>query len=354
MWGRSRFEAFQQYITRTLDDNTRIGYKLENPVGVAERLIHKYSQSVSERERALLEDVEAIASLQREITSFTDEVATEYRNRMTRIDNVLLQLLDRIDEFLNHHVQLSKIGSLVKGNNLRVAFEQEVMADFQNQMEELSQDLEKWLKERSQRQVQACSQYIQKRAHQYSHLIVGADLKSSHYDSNDARTLTTNTQRLLKSYHARNEGASVREQIQQGLMYSAALEVGAASVTAVALTTSLLHFTAFAGAGLMAVAGLYVLPYQRSRIQKQLKHQVHALRKQVDEALNRHLDRELDATVQHINDSLGPYSRYIRGQEARLKELSTNLNNLQSQFQNLRTSIRSTISSPTSSTSSTP
>src|SRR4051812_7697571 len=50
LWERSRFAALEQYILSSLDASARIRLKLENPLGVATRLLDRYGQVIQERQ----------------------------------------------------------------------------------------------------------------------------------------------------------------------------------------------------------------------------------------------------------------------------------------------------------------
>jgi hypothetical protein len=60
---------------------------------------------------------------------------SDFQSRLSRIDNILLQLLDRVDEFLESTLRITQLGSLLQGSALQRKFEKDVVSDFNIKIE---------------------------------------------------------------------------------------------------------------------------------------------------------------------------------------------------------------------------
>jgi hypothetical protein len=70
MMEASGFASLEKYMATSLNSQSKIRLKLENPVGVAERLIEKYAKVLQARRNVLADDVTALAALEADIAAF--------------------------------------------------------------------------------------------------------------------------------------------------------------------------------------------------------------------------------------------------------------------------------------------
>jgi len=63
-----------------------------------------------------------------------------------------------------------------------------------------------------------------------------------------------------------------------------------------------------AGASALALTGLYVLPYRRAAIRRQLASKVKQMREQLLTFLDRNFASDLEASVSRIRSCISPYS----------------------------------------------
>jgi hypothetical protein len=102
----------------------------------------------------------------------------------------------------------------------------------------------------------------------------------------------------------------------------------------------MLDVTGILGAGAIAAMGLYVLPYRRSRIKKELRDNINDLRTQLDVALTKQFDKELADSVQRIRDAIAPYTRFVRVEREKLERLSSDLQETGSELAVLRSAVQ--------------
>jgi len=141
---------------------------------------------------------------------------------------------------------------------------------------------------------------------------------------------------------------------------TAALEVGALGFGALFATalfdwTGIERFAAIAGAGVVALSGLYILPYKRNRLKIQMRERIGAMQKELHNVNKKHFEKELENSVRKINSSLNPYARFVRTEHGKLDEIERNLSELSKEFYQIRHDVRvSTDSLPTTTTDTSP
>lgn len=109
---------------------------------------------------------------------------------------------------------------------------------------------------------------------------------------------------------------------------SAMTEVGAiglgALVTALA-TTVAADVTGLIAAGLVAALGLFVIPAKKRTAKKEMAEKVADVRRLLIEALTTQFTKELERSIQRINDAIAPYTRFVRAERDKLEQTKANL-----------------------------
>jgi hypothetical protein len=127
----------------------------------------------------------------------------------------------------------------------------------------------------------------------------------------------------LASYDRAGEAQRMAEDVQKAVTSTAVLEVGAVGLgTAVALAASstAADITGLTAAGLMAALGLFVLPHRRRRAKADLKRKIATLRRELMTALSAHFDREAERGRRRLEETIAPYTRFVRSESERLAE----------------------------------
>jgi len=67
-----------------------------------------------------------------------------------------------------------------------------------------------------------------------------------------------------------------------------------------------------AGASLLALGGLYVIPAQKKRLRSEISRKILLMREELVELSRREFERELESAVATMEESLMPFSRFVR------------------------------------------
>eukprot|EP00750_Incisomonas_marina_P001983 INCI11869.1.p1 GENE.INCI11869.1~~INCI11869.1.p1 ORF type:complete len:160 (+),score=37.43 INCI11869.1:334-813(+) len=142
----------------------------------------------------------------------------------------------------------------------------------------------------------------------------------------------------VRAYSIDEQSASLSQTVQQAIAATTAVEAGALGVGAL-VSASLLDWTGLAGAGVLALTGFYILPYQRYRIKAELRATVTELRANLREGLLKHLRDEQSSHLERIHDGLRPYSRFVKHQTTTLESQAKKLDELRLQLKHIKTAV---------------
>ncbi|WP_298981949.1 dynamin family protein [Caldilinea sp.] len=340
LWRRSRFGALEQYIRSSLDAGERLRLKLENPLGVAERLCNQYQGVIENRRAVLKDDFAALDRIETQLEAHEADMRRDFKYHLSHVDNVLYAMAERGDRFFDETLRLGRVFDLINGEKVRAEFERVVVADTSRAVEQQVSDLIDWMVDRDYRQWRDVMEYLQARAAHHADQIVGR--VGSSFEMNRQTLLASvgrEAQRIVDSYDPQTESLKLAQQVQSALVQTAAVEAGALGLGAILVTllhTTLLDVTGLLGAGALAALGFYVLPYRRNRLKQELRSAINDLRNQLNEALTRQFERELTDGLQRMREAIAPYTRFVRVEREKLERTSDELERLRRELAELR------------------
>lgn len=345
LWRASHFDQLERFTQVTLNDHERLRLKLENPLGVASRLIDQYLAVISERQELLRNDFETIDTIDEQIAAYEKDMRRDFSYQRSRVENVLYAMIERGDQYFDAVLRLTRVMELMNSEKLRGDFTREVVADTSREIERHVNELIDWMIDKDYRQWRAVMDYLKRRAEKHADRMVGQ--VNTDFELNRQNLLTTigrNAQRLVDSYDREAEALKLAQGVQSAIFQTAAVEVGALGLGAilVALLQGVwLDLTGILGASAVAALGLYVLPYKRNQVKAELRKQVAELRQQLESALNRQFENELQESAQRLHEAIAPYTRFVRSEREKLEKLDADLRQLKVTLTNHRNSLQS-------------
>ncbi len=339
----SGFPAIEDYIRSTLDEQERFRLKLLNPLGVGLRLADAASATIDARLEVLEGDIESVEEISRQLALYDKEMHGGFELRMSDIDLILHQFEARGHDFFDEMIRVGRVFDLLNKQKVRADFERIVVARAPQQIEEKVQDIIDWLVTADLQQWRAIREKLEQRRSEHSSEIV--DKLSGGFEYDRTRLLDTvgkSAQDTLKNYDKAREAARMAESVQNAVTNAALLEVGAVGLGAavtLAATSSVADFTGIAAAGVMAVVGLFVLPHRRGQAKKELREKISNLRRQLEEAVAGQFQREISRSRGRIEETIAPYTRFVRGERDNLKERREELTTLMTAARALRSRL---------------
>jgi hypothetical protein len=325
LWEQSGFDAVEEYLLRTLDQEERIRLKLLNPLNVGLRLAARYKEAAFERLKLLSQDIEALQSIDAQLALFHQEMLRDFEPRLSRLELLLNEMEGRGQRFFEETVRLGRIRSLLDSEGIKRSFEREVVGDTPQQLEAEVGRLIDWIVERNHKVWQDVSQFVDRRR------------LSLHQENMLGEVPTTfgyNRQALLESvgrvsreviggYDRERESRAIADEVQGAFATTALAEAGAiglGTLVATVVTGAAADVTGILLAAALAVGGFYVIPRKRRQAQADFRRRMEQLRSRLRDGLTRQVHHEVTQSTDRINEAIAPYRRFVHSQQQKINE----------------------------------
>ncbi len=133
------------------------------------------------------------------------------------------------------------------------------------------------------------------------------------------------------------------ESLQSAIAGTAIVEasaVGLGTLFTVLATTQVADITGVVAASGLAVIGLFILPARKRKAKADFRGKIVALRSRLVDGLTRQFDREVERSATRIQESITPYTRFVRAEGQTLRDLKAGLESLGTQFAQLDAEIQ--------------
>lgn len=314
-------DVLNQYIRTWLDQAARLRVKFSTPLGVADQVLKRAESNAHNEREELAQDLETAEHVDREVTSYEKDIRGELEPRIAEVDNLLFKLESRGMDFFDQNVRLSKVLDLARGDKFRAMFEQQVLTGVPQEIDNRTRAVVDWLVEKDLREWQNILTYLQRRRVP-SDALVG-ELTTS-FDMRRQALLTSTTeaaQNIVSSYDAEKESREIGAHVEMAVAQTAIAEVGAVGLGALIATTvtvAAFDVTGILIAGVVAVLGLFIIPYKRQQAKERFKEKIQDLRSRLGNVLRAQFNSEADRTVTRMKEGVAPYVRFVKGEKDRI------------------------------------
>jgi small GTP-binding protein len=343
-WEASRFAALERFLLESLDAKQRLRLKLENPLGIVDRILTQYRQVAVNRQELLRDDFKTLDEIEAHLAAYEADMRRDFKYQISRVDNVLYAMAERGDKFFDETLRIGRIFDLLNSEKLRGEFERQVVSDTSRQVEQHVSELIDWLVDKDHRQWRDVMEFLNDRAHQYSDRMVGQVGRSFEYNRQKLiESVGRNAQAVVDSYDRSAESLKLAQEVQRALVQTAAVEAGALGLGAllvVLLHGAALDVTGILSASAVAALGLYVLPARRSKVKNDLRQRIGQLRSQLEQAISRQFESELGASIQRLREAIAPYTRFVRVERDKIEKIESDLHTAGGMADSLRKRIR--------------
>jgi len=323
-----------------LDDSTRLRLKFNNPLGVADNILTQSAKSTQVETEDIKEDLKTAASLEATITDYERDLQNELQPRLAELENILHRLEQRGLDFFDTTIRLTRIQDLMRGDKVRSEFEQRVLADVPQQIEDHVQRLIDWLVQKDLQEWQRVMTYVQRRRALHTEHIVGEGIEPREMRRRELiDSMGKTVQRIVDTYDRDREASELAAHVETAVAQTALLEVGAVGLGALvtaAVVSSSLDITGIIAAGTLAIVGLFVIPYKRKQAKDSFKEKMTNLRENLLDTLNTQFTRESQSAVARLKEGITPYVRYVHAERERIEKTETTLAKLRQQLSVLR------------------
>jgi len=342
---KSGLPAVETFLSDTLDSGELLRLKLGNPLGVAAHLLGSAFEAVEGRVALLTDDLRTIDDIEGQTDTWAADVRREFDLRLADIDNVLHGMELRGMEFFDETLRLARLPKLFDKAELRQRFESEVVADAPEDVEAKVDSLIDWLVDSELAHWQNVVNHVNRRTSAHADRMVGE--VGGRFETDRTRLLETVGRAArdgLASYDRTAEARRMAEDVQRAVTSTAVLEVGAVGLgaaVALAASSTAADITGLTAAGLMAALGLFVLPHRRRRAKAELKTKIAALRSDLVTALTTHFEKEAERGRHRLDDTIAPYTRFVRSESERLSSERDQLGDLTKRVDEMQARVES-------------
>jgi small GTP-binding protein len=342
----SGFNAFRQYLLETLTQEGRIRLKLLSPLGVAARIAGQYQQQVSDRIQILSGDTQTLEKVERQLELFEEDTQSEFQRHMDRIENELLEMRIRGEEFLDDTMRLWKIRDMLDRNRIRKAFVEQVVAQTPGHIESHIQEIIDWLVERELRQWRLMADELSRRRETDS-LQDAAREASGGFAYNRRQLIDSvgaQAEQVIAAFDKRAEAIRMATTLQESVAMVGLVEVSAIGLGLILkalLVSATADATGLLAAGVLGILGLAIIPWRRGIAKREMRKKMEELRQQLHNVLSQSFQREMSRSVGRLKEAIAPYRRFVLSEEKRLQELQSGMSEVQKHLKTLEMTIES-------------
>lgn len=346
LWATSGFEALENYIRDTLDDTGRFRLKLLNPLGVGHKLVKKQLEIADHDLESLAQDTQLLNDIERQMKLYDDDMRRNFQGRLSEISNLLYDMETRGREFFDENLRIFRIPDLLRKEYIRQKFETEVVANTPQLIERRVGELVDWLVEQDLRQWTTVTEHLTRRSQEHDQRIIGQGGPKEGTLAYDRQRLVDSigksTHSTVESYDRHYEASQLAEVARQAVIRTAGLTIGGATLGTLIIAATHAAFLDVTGvlAGLTAMTlGLLVLPARRRKANQELGAKLTDLRQKLADTLSEQFDRELRRSRQRIEDSIAPFSRFVRAENQKLEVQRDSVEELEAHITGLRAQL---------------
>jgi small GTP-binding protein len=344
LWDESRFQPLEHYIHDTLDESSRLKLKFLNPLGVGKHLTDRYLGIMNDRLVLLSDDFGMLEDVEIQLAVYREDMDRDFNFRMSDIENILFEMEQRGQDFFDQTMRLVRVFDLLKKERIQRDFEDIVVSDVPEQIDLKVNELIDWLVDSDLRQWQAVTDHIADRRRKHKERIIGNfGFGSFHYDRERLMEgIGRESKKVIDTYDKNHEARQIAQGAQNAVAAAAAIEisaVGLGAIVATIATTVAADVTGILLASVVAALGLFIIPARRRQAKKEMREKIGEMRGQLVLSLDGHFQHEIDRSLQHINETISPYTRFVRAERGKNLDAQSSLEEIQTELNRLQTLI---------------
>lgn len=338
--GDAGFAALRSALIERLSETERTRLKLQGPLNTAAELLGAEAKRASAARTALEADGAALRDLEAQQGRHREAMEAELEGQLAKVGRLLSEFEMRADKFIDEKLRFGNVRGLVNSRELEEQFRAEAVA-------ELPQAIDRQFEAMIDRFVE-------------SNLHFWEDVQARLIRQHPAQELTHTRFSYDRTALLSGIGSSAKDQLdtvtQQGLARGLAQDAENAMKGAVGglaggmglglglgalVGASALDITGGVLAGLtLGSLGLFVLPNKRITAQRQLRRRIDELQETLERIIRREYEREQERADARLQETISPYTQFVRGEEERLDETERRLSALEGRLQDVREQVQ--------------
>jgi len=319
-WTRSAFEPLEDYIFKTLSEKERIRLKLAAPLDTILSLTKKQFVMITSRREVLSADLAKIESIREQLTRAREDLNSNFRQFVIRIDNLMMELERKGVEFLDRYIRIGHIMLLRDGAKFREEFQRQVFHDWEGSIDRTIQESVDWLVRENMKLWNTTVEAFHRKSELESASpdLVGKVGREFAYNRDEIYSrIRTEAENKMNTYDLGLESRRIIDSAMQGVVQSFGLGAGALGLGYLVSTffsSAALDVTGLTAATMLLVTSFLILPYKRSKAKAEFSERIERLRTQLREALERECEVEIGRMISSISTAFDPYRRFYESE----------------------------------------
>lgn len=330
---RSGLPAVEEYITHTLNQQERLALKLLNPLHTAETIRAAVAADLEARLKVLEEDLKNIERITQQLEQAEVELQENHTRFLLEIQNALFQVRQEANQFIDDFIRLRNLRTLMSRQRIEEEFNQKVVGEATDQIEDTLTKAADWLVRRSMQLWNDTLDFYHGRMRrpEYEGKILGEAGRGFVYDRERIYEGVIRAARAkIAEFDYPAETRRIRQRFQDACLEIAGLGVGALGLGALltALFSGLLwDITGVLAASMVAALSFYILPRKRRQARLGFEEKSEALVKDLQQTIAAQFDAYIRTTLEEIKQEvISPFARFCRSE---YQQFQTHLGRLQ-------------------------
>ena len=341
----SRFPDIEHYLYEALNEAERVRLKLQNPINTVHPICQAVQGELTRKLEIVGEDRRKLQQIDRQLGYTRDDLKESYSRFLLKVENILLDLRNRAYDFVDDFLQLRNIWDITSKEKAQQQFNQFVVKDSSEQVEDVLTEAADWLVKKSMKiwddTLESYRQQLTPDV--YRGKILGEIGGQFVYDRDKIyQGVIRDARNKIKTFDYQQESQKILKTFQNAMIHFAATEVGALGLGAVlisVLSGLFLDITGFVAATTIATAGLLILPRKRRQAKEQFNLRINELIADIKNNVAREFDDYMETTLAQVKDTISPVDRFCRAEQDALDQANQELIALTKQLEQFQRSI---------------
>ncbi|MGR3178419.1 MAG: dynamin family protein [Candidatus Anammoxibacter sp.] len=312
----SNIESVEEFIFDKLDLDTKIDFKLMNPLKYLSNVFVEIKKELEEKTETCNTDIRSIERFENRLTQKKQDMIEYSKKYKSEIETIFSRLKEKVDNFINYNLtSRSVIMMKIAREKVEDKFKREVygVSTPGTDLERILDDITEYISRNNRSLWNMAIEYNQAEANRGRIFANGQD-RTKEQNHNDRKSeLQIALKERSKEYREidmEREGERIRSTIQGGLLNFIVIEALAIGI-GVGLTTLLSMIvpplSVIILSVIIACAGLVIFPYKRKSYRTEFFKRVDSLSERFISFIMFEMEKIIDRVIEDIQNSMSAY-----------------------------------------------
>lgn len=342
---QSGFSEIEEYIWQALTETERIRLKLVNPLHAVQPICSMAENELQEKLVVIEEDLHRLRHIEKQLAYTQDDLQENYSRFILRIKNILLDLRNRANDFVDDFLQVRNVFDITSKEKTEHLFHEKVVKDSNQQIEDVLTEAADWMVKKSMRVWDETLDYYKEQLQRDQHRdkIIGDVGGKFAYDRSAIyQNVIRESREHIKAFDFQEESRRILKAFQNAMIHFAATEVSAIGVGAVLILifeALFLDITGILASSVLVTAGFFILPRKRKQAKAAFDTRIRELIGELDTSISQQFDAYMLEKFAELKETLSPFDRFCRSEHDELTAAQTELQALSQQLTSLQQEI---------------